>query len=441
LKPRISVSLSLFACGLFFQLFFASGHVYSFDEVVILDTAIGIVERGDPAIPNTPERRLYAKPGADGRLYSKFGFGMSGALVPFYGAGRAIAWLAGVEDGARVAEVLACFSNAVIVAAIPPVFLLTLLQLGAGLRESVATSLLLAFCTTLAVYGRGLFNDALTGLCILVSYRMCLLGRPVLSGGIAGIAVACRMEYGVILPALALVSGKRRGLAFAITAGAMLALLGLYNAARFGAATDQGTLTSDPMDTFSTPLFTGLMGLFVSPGKGVLWYAPPLFLAIIGASRFWKIRRRESLLLIFMVVPAVILHAKWHSWMGGWSYGPRRMVALLPLLMLPAAAIVARMMTRRAGRIGLAVIAAAGFAAQFGGLTVNFMHYIAAARGSILWSLPHLVETGRLDIWYVHLFGQSPLAFAIGGALAVGFLVSFASLLRATMRAESISPQ
>lgn len=449
-KPPIPVVLSLFAAGLLFQLLFASGHAYSFDEVVILDTAIGIVERGDPSVPNTAERRLYSKPGADGRLYSKFGFGMSGALVPFYAGGRALAWLAGAENGARAAEVIACFANAFVVAAIPPLFLLTLLQLGTGLREAVVTSALLAFCTTLPVYGRGLFNDALTALCVLWSFRMCLLDRPVLSGGIAGVAVACRMEYGVVLPALAVLSGKRRSIPFVIAAALILALLGLYNAARFGSASDQGTLTADPLDTFSTPLLTGLFGLFVSPGKGVLWYTPPLFLAIAGARRFWKENRKASLLLILMVVPAVILHAKWHSWMGGWSFGPRRMIALLPLLMLPAAGVVGSLMTNGKGRIGLAVVAAAGFAAQFGGLTVNFMHYIAAAKGSILWSIPHsgmigqvayLLETGKFDLWYVHLFGRGFFAAAIACTLAGATLAAFAALARTTRNADPLSPR
>jgi hypothetical protein len=441
---------NLFLSGILFQLLFASGHLYSFDEAVILDTAIGIAERGDPAISPTPEKRLYSKPGSDGRLYSKFGLGMSAAIIPIYAIGRTFAWLSSSENGRRAAEILTCFSNALIVAAIPPVFLLTLVQLGSGIREAVVTSVLLAFCTTLAVYGRGLFNDALTGLCVLWSYRMCLLGRPVLSGGIAGVAIACRMEYGVILPALAIMSGKRRGLHFVIAAAVILAFLGVYNAVRFGSASDQGTLTADPLDTFSTPLLTGLAGLFASPGKGVLWYTPPLWLAIAGIASFWKSKQRGSLLLIFMVLPAVILHAKWHSWMGGWSYGPRRMIALLPLLMLPAAGVAGTMMASRKGRMGLAVIAVAGFAAQFGGLTVNFMHYIARARGSVLWSIPHsgmigqvvyLLETRKIDLWYVHLFGESPIALGIGGMLAGAWMLSLLSLTRATQRAEVLSPQ
>lgn len=361
----------LIFCGiLFFQIAFASGHIYSYDELMIAETAENLVERSSSSLDPTPDKELYAKYGLDGGLYSRFGIGMSAALMPFHVLGIAV------------------FANAVFIAFIAVVFLNVLLRMNVGSHAAVVTTLILSFSTLLAPYGRGLFNEVLTGLALLLAYSMLISHRPFFVGMAASIAFATRAEYLLVVPLLAFFVGRKNLVGFFIPVLAMVGLLALYNFARFGNPFDNGMLSTDSGDTFSTPLYVGLYGLLLSPGKGILWYSPPVLLALSGMKKFKPI--------IVIVIPMVILQASWHAWAGGWCYGPRRFVALLPLLMLPAGFSVERCLGSRRGKALLAALALVGFAMQIGGLTTNFITYHQEAKGSLLWSVEHSAAIGQV---------------------------------------------
>lgn len=425
-SPR-RAALAVFAVTLLFQLLWYSGRLYSWDDMIHLETARALIERGDLAVPDSPGARAFARPGVDGRLYSKFGIGMVAWLAPFYAAGSVL--------GPRAAILAACLANPILIAATAAAFFLTALQLGAARGSALAGALVLACATPLAPYGRALFNDPLVGLALLLAFRSWLRGEDALASAWLGIAVLTRAEYAVAAPALFLASPPRRWPRLAGPLAAALLLLLAYNGARFGSPLDQGQLAHDPHDTFSTPLATGLYGLLLSPGKGLLWYGTPVLVALAG----WSRRpggARVALAAAAIVLPAIILHALWHSWMGGWSYGPRRLVALLPILMLGFPFAWTRWKESAAGKAALAVAIAAGFCAQLGGLVVDFMAYIAWANGrgiSTLWTAAgsaavghwrYLAEAGSLDLWAVHLFGPTPAAAAAFTLAALAFLAA-----------------
>lgn len=420
-------AVTVFIAALLFQMLWYSGRLYSWDDMVHLETTRAIVERLDLAIPDSPEARAFARPGVDGRLYSKFGIGMAALLTPFYAAGALI--------GPRAAVLAACLGNPFLIAATAAAFFLASLQLGATRSGAIAGAMVLACATPLAPYGRALFNDPLVGLALLLAFRSWLRGEDARSGAWLGIAILTRAEYAVTIPAFFLTSSPRRWLRLAGPLAGSLLLMVAYNGARFGNPLDQGQLAHDPHDTFSTPLTTGLYGLFLSPGKGLLWYGTPVLVALAG----WLRRpggARVAAAAAAIILPAVILHALWHSWMGGWSYGPRRMVALLPLLMLGFPFAWEDWKTTALGKATLAVAIAAGFLAQLGGLVVDFMAYIAWANRqgiSTLWSATgsaavghwrYLAESGSLDIWAVYIFGPTPAAVAVFALAALTFLLA-----------------
>jgi hypothetical protein len=78
-----------------------------------------------------------------------------------------------------------------------------------------------------------------------------------------------------------------------------------------------------------------LVGLLVSPGRGVLVYAPILLLALVGLVRFAQRHAWEALLLYGMVPVFIVLNSAYSIWWGGWSWGPRYLVPLLPYLLFP----------------------------------------------------------------------------------------------------------
>lgn len=115
--------------------------------------------------------------------------------------------------------------------------------------------------------------------------------------------------------------------AASFSAPLVLALITIlwYNFARFG----------DPFETgypisFGANLFEGIAGLLVSPGRGLLFYSP---VAIVGLSAFFAvpgIGRGLKALVALSLVLFLVLHGKWTFWHGGWCWGPRFLLPLLP---------------------------------------------------------------------------------------------------------------
>lgn len=101
---------------------------------------------------------------------------------------------------------------------------------------------------------------------------------------------------------------------------------------------------------FSTPRSTGLAGLLVSPGKGLVFYAPVVLLAAFG----WRRLAPTARFLLF-AVPAmhVLVVVRWSWWEGGAAWGPRLLLPVLPLICAPAVHV-----PRRAAAAALAAGAA-----------------------------------------------------------------------------------
>jgi hypothetical protein len=104
----------------------------------------------------------------------------------------------------------------------------------------------------------------------------------------------------------------------------------------------------DPLATgyagqgFDTLPLVGAFGLLFSPGRSIFLYAPPLLLSAACFPRFWRRNRplAEAILLVGGV--ALLVYGAWWAWDGGASWGPRFLVPLLPLWMLPLGEVTSR---------------------------------------------------------------------------------------------------
>ncbi len=119
---------------------------------------------------------------------------------------------------------------------------------------------------------------------------------------------------------------------------------------------------------FANPLFPGLAGVLVSPGRGLLVFSPVF--VFLGAIFFREVKlsARDKLLALCIaggVVCQLTLYAK-TNWSGGWCYGPRTLTDMLPLLVWLLAPVVASL--REASRALFVAAALAGVVVQFIGV-------------------------------------------------------------------------
>jgi hypothetical protein len=174
---------------------------------------------------------------------------------------------------------------------------------------------LLAFLTVSAIY----FTFGLTRSNVLLG--ACFAGLAMLAKP-AGVFV------GPILAAYLLVKRVpilRSILPFAGTAIGFL-LFAVFNVIRFGHPLDFGI--SSPFRP--SYLFSGVAGLLVSPGYGLLWYCPPLVLSIFGFRKAMKSRTFEALAIVTVFAAFLILHSFLLYWYAAWSWGPRYLVPTVP---------------------------------------------------------------------------------------------------------------
>ena len=149
---------------------------------------------------------------------------------------------------------------------------------------------------------------------------------------------------------------ERIGAALAFCAGgAVPALAMAVNAwIRFGDPLDNGY----PLLPYSTPVYEGLFGLLLSPGKGLVWYAPVCLVVIFAARTSYLQNRRYAITVAAMVLAHAAIYARFDVWSGENAYGPRYMIPLLPVIVAALAPVID---TGRHWLRGVRIAAAVGF--------------------------------------------------------------------------------
>ena len=223
-------------------------------------------------------------------------------------------------------------------------------RLGCSLPRAVGWSLVVAFGTLLWPYAGSSFDAAMQAFFVATavwaaveaittnSYRWAMV-----SAASFAILINVQEAYVVLAGCAAAVlpisiRGVRNRLGSPIFAvilagvGGGLLLIGAANFLRYGDPLSTGrqiTTGSDPV--WGNPL-VGLAGLFVSPAKSIFLYSPTCAVALIG---LWRLLKRDPSRFA-PVAACLLLHTALIStlrfWHGEWAWGPRYLVATVPLV-------------------------------------------------------------------------------------------------------------
>jgi hypothetical protein len=106
-----------------------------------------------------------------------------------------------------------------------------------------------------------------------------------------------------------------------------------------------------------------------------------------------RAHREEAALIVLASLSYVSLFAKFYNWGAGWSWGPRYLVPIVPLLMLPVARAVA---AARSWRYLGAVLVVAGFVVNGVGVLIDGDAYHSAIMNVDLTERTGFVQVGSV---------------------------------------------
>lgn len=305
--------------------------------VVPQQTILGFLPREARSIFTTSSVQ-----GRYGKSYSKYGIGQSLAAIPLYlfGEGLAsISYLEPTEVGGRFA--VSMFNPLVLTAT---GWLLIQFAATLGWSRSTGRWLALAYIfTTFAwPYVKTFYpQPAVAALLLAAVYCAVRWKKQDKVRWLWGCGLACGglilfriSEIILLIPLLlylTLISFDRKPNYWPIPVGvpilAAIILTGIYNWLRFGSILSTGYLEV----AWDGPLIFGLYGLLLSTGKGILFYAPILFLLPIGLTLFTRQFRAEAWMIIGVGLLILGIYAPYNYWTGGWNWGPRFLLPVVPL--------------------------------------------------------------------------------------------------------------
>ena len=332
---------------MFFILYFfsAKGYVEVSDTAFSIQTAEAIVTRDKLDIPF---QEMGTLKGTDGLSYSKYGIGLALYYVPIVALGHVLSWLTGFPEE-HLTGFLISFANI-------PFALFTLYLFGRCLKQlgiSLATANWMVvglgcgtLCWKYAVYD---FSEVMQA-CLLLLVFTCVLENTkasILVGGMAlGGLILVKLVHVVFLPVFLLylfvlpditwLQRIRKVALFSVPIGPFILLIAFLNYVRFGSPLESG-YGGEASQFHLTQLWWTVPSLLCSLDKGLFIFCPILILEWLGWPAFVRRQPLFATLCITIILVNLLLAGAWHSWVGGWSWGPRLLVPAIPLWLLPAA--------------------------------------------------------------------------------------------------------
>lgn len=376
----------------------------SIDGADTLDVAITWVQHGEPTATRLiSSRQLIVGNGEEefytlsnnGERYSKKGIIPSLILLP----------LLMLTEG-----IPALSPRAVAMLLNPIVTMLTACQLylfarslNASWKVSTGLAILFAFGTISVVYVKTLFGEPLAGLLLVVAlyqsynFTQDAKSRRVILSGIA-IALAIGVNFSYVLLTIPIglyILSAKRNLKLALLYGLPILLMGVFlgywNILRFGGIFETGYGIGNDVEGFTTPLFYGLTGLWLSFYKGVFWFQPILLLGLFGLKRLWD--KQQSLLIVSLSI--ILIHsttyAMWWAWDGAWSWGSRFMLPILPIMCLYLLPVLKQSQSNRFLRVIVGMIALGSCILQLSGILYSYIPFYET------------VYNGELFRWQNHI--------------------------------------
>jgi hypothetical protein len=388
------MGLRIFLFLLFVYLLFGGRTPPFADAHLMWDTAVALVDRHTLELTTAGGDQFFAI--RNGHRYAVNPLGTAAALVPAHLVYKALSKIPGAPLG-PLATFASHLSPLVAIAAACTLFHRLASREGTRPRTAALLALAMGTTTIVAVYTRAPYAEALqTALTTWMVLRTFEVEEQptfmngVLLGFVGGWLFNAKEVnlLAVLVVGLYLIwrlRKDRRGLlraaaGFALAFAPAVALVAFNNILKTGSVV--GTGYAGPKNTnpiFNGRLFDGLAGYLLSPGKALLLFSPILVLGVLGFPSYFRRNRPHALLVLGVMLAIAVPHVKVVNWYGGWCWGPRYLVPITGLLLLPAGPWLDSVLSR--GRVwlrktGVVSLCAAGLYIQVVGCAFFWDHWV-----------------------------------------------------------------
>ena len=356
--------------GAMFLLYLVNGARYlGADTMGAPYTALSLLRDGDFYIDNLVRdqpRSYWTEPGRNGTV-SVYGFGPPLLAVPVYQVFDWVVWHGRWTENRLL--VTGKVAGALMTALAALLLGLTARRI-APFGAAVAVMLVFGLCSPAwSVTSQALWKHSpaifllAAGLAMLLWPARATPPRPLipLSAVPLALSVWCRENLAMVVVAAAVylwfVRGRATAAWFAGIAAVVVAGLVALNLAHFGQPLHSGVLAhsiavarQQGKEIWDTPVWLGLYGLFLSPSRGLLVFAPVFLASFWGAWLGLRGRDGERPAYLFLAAGAILAFApsvKWHFWWGGAAFGPRLLVDAMPFFTLLALPVWSRLVASR----------------------------------------------------------------------------------------------
>lgn len=306
---------------------------------------------------------------SDGRVYSNKAIGASLLAAPVYWTLRSLTPLRrDAPLSSRARYLCRLVTTSLPHALLGAVMFQLLLGMGAAPRDAFYTVLAYAFGTIAWLHASLFSGHQLAASMSFLSFALIwFLSRAGNGGGglgwfaaglLAGTAALCDYTAAALAATLACYALKKsaslaRTLLFLLGTAAAVLPLGLYNAACFGHPLSLSYAHLPPGE-WGGGASRGIFGvgparlgvvasLLASPSRGLFFIMPVLLLSLPGFQAWFRRTSRDPRLrwdpwaAAAAVCAYLAINAGYFGWHGGWTFGPRYLVPMIPFLALPMA--------------------------------------------------------------------------------------------------------
>ena len=298
-----------------------------------------------PGLYNTPTNRdyLYIQ-NVKGHWFSSYPIVSAILAVPIY----APFVMAGIELDGRGIDILSKLSSSAIIA-LSVIFIFITLKLLIQENTALQIALLYAFATSnWSVSSQGLWQHGTVELLLSIAVYFLVRGKKekkfiFWASPFLALAVAARTSVVLIAGIIflyVLINHRKEAIKFAIPAIIIAILLFSYNLYYFGELTGGNVRLEKRMfelkggTTWTANFLPGLAGLLISPSRGLLTHSPFLIFSFAGIYYVFKQKKELYKYIALSSILYIIFFSFYTGWHGGFTYGYRYLLDILPLLCL-----------------------------------------------------------------------------------------------------------